>query len=102
MRASGKGRNIGIVGEAWSVGDENLTCGHRTQMRRTHTLRRDTWLGYIQATMLGHSARSAAPAVLLAMLGAIGCRAEPRGPGPAPAAEFLVAAGDSTFWVRSD
>ena len=52
--------------------------------------------------MLGQSARSAARAVLLAMLGAIGCRAESRSPGPAPAAEFLVAAGDSTFWIRAD
>jgi len=52
--------------------------------------------------MLRDSARRAAPAVLLAIIGAIGCRAEPRRAGPAPAAEFLIAAGDSTFWVRAE
>jgi hypothetical protein len=41
-----------------------------------------------------------APALAFALAGALGCPAES---GPAvPAAEFLVAAGDSTFWVTSD
>ena len=72
-------------------------------MRRTHTLRRDTWLGYIQATMPRLSARWAAAVVPMAIAGAIGCHAEPRSAGgPPPAAEFLVAAGDSTFWVRAE
>jgi hypothetical protein len=39
---------------------------------------------------------------LLAIACAFGCRAETPRALPPPAAEFLVAAGDSTFWVRSD
>jgi hypothetical protein len=41
---------------------------------------------------------------VLALLAAAAtaCRPEPRSPLPPSGAEFLVAAGDSTFWVRTD
>ena len=71
-------------------------------MRRFRTLRRDTRLGYIPTTMPRPEARRAARAALVAILGTFGCRAETPRVIPPPAAEFLVAAGDSAFWVRSD
>lgn len=40
-----------------------------------------------------------AAALALPLAGTLACRGEP--PRPVPAAEFLVAAGDSTFWVTS-
>src|SRR5206468_3726919 len=39
----------------------------------------------------------------LALLGVAGCRAAaPRPVGKPPAADFVLAAGDSSFWVRSE
>ena len=44
-----------------------------------------------------------APLRSLAVLSlAMGCRGEAPAPSSAPPAEFLVAAGDSTYWVRSN
>ena len=51
--------------------------------------------------MLRPQTRRAALAALLTVLGVVGCREATEVPRP-PAAEFLVAAGDSTFWVRAE
>lgn len=45
--------------------------------------------------------RIAAGAALAALTAALGWGCRPPRPEPPPAAEFLVAAGDSTFWVRT-
>lgn len=68
------------------------------------------WLGYRDAgapvrTQLAHRARYAVVAVVVtaSLFGA--CRDQPapaRVPPLPPVAEFLVAAGDSTYWVRAD
>lgn len=51
--------------------------------------------------MLQPHTRRAALAAFLPTLGLVGCREAAEVPPP-PAAEFLVAAGDSTFWVRAE
>ena len=51
------------------------------------------------ACMPSHFARRASLIAIAALLS--GCRVQ-RAAAPAPPAEFLVAAGDSTYWVRSN
>ena len=58
--------------------------------------------GYIRTTMLPlASPRPRATAAALLLLGAIGCAFERHVDDPPPAADFLVTAGDSAFWVST-
>lgn len=69
---------------------------------RSDSLRRRTWSGYIPTTMPRSAfLRAAAASALLLTTATVACR-QPRAAAVPPSAEFLVTAGDSAFWVRTD
>jgi len=65
------------------------------------SLRRHDRAGYIRTTMLPLPSPRFVPFLAALLFGAAGCGNQPGAPGKPPAAEFLVTAGDSAFWVTT-
>jgi len=64
------------------------------------SLGRSVGPGYIRTKMLPLTSLRFVPATLV-VVAALGCANQSRSAPPPPAADFIVTAGDSTFWVSS-